>query len=133
MIFGWITPSRVFVPTQAYLHIEAVCKNEVLQSLLPDGLKDPETELEYVRRGCEESVEAGEHPEWHRYEMALDRFGSDVIKALYESGAVRVGEAPNKILCFEGTPQGLANLHQFCKDFAEDLGMTPKLEPRTIR
>jgi len=130
-IFGWITPSRVFVPTSAWGHYDAIMGNDALKRLIPDELQDT-SHLEHIKEGCEELIAQGEHPEWHCYEMACDSHRDQVVEALYASGAVRVGSQGNT-LYYEGSPQGISNLHQFCKDFAEDHNMGAAFEPRNAQ
>jgi hypothetical protein len=127
-VFGWITPSREFVEVEPWGHVEAIGQHECLKRLIDNDLLDFSS-LDYIREGCEELIAQGEHPEWHCYEMACDSRRDAIVQALYDAGAVRVGSHGNS-LCVEGKPEAITNLHQFCKDFAEDRDMHAVFEPR---
>lgn len=128
MPFGWITPSKVFIETPRFSHFRAIIDNSILSNLLPENLRNTD-DLDAIAQACQSLAEAGEHPEWHCYEMACDSREADVVNAMYDAGAIRVGTAISGI-CFEGRPKAITNLAQFCKDFAEERENTAIFEPR---
>ncbi len=132
-MFGWITPSKEFIKVQAYCHLEEIGKNEKLSVYVPK-LDDYRQRVQDACDSCQASVDAGEHGEWHHYEITQDTMSGRVVCDLYKAGCVRVGlPYQSSALHFEGTPEGINNLMQFCKDFAENHGYACKFEPQKIR
>ncbi|MDE2101295.1 MAG: hypothetical protein KGL39_28875 [Patescibacteria group bacterium] len=128
-IFGWITPTRRFIPTDAWQHFQEIGKDPELKALVPE-YDNRLADLEEIEASCREMQERYGpcQGEWHDYEITNDDYRRDAVKALYAAGVIRVGTV-GSMLHFEGTPDGIQNLYQFCRDFAEGAGMETQFEP----
>ncbi len=128
-IFGWLTPAREFVSCSAYGHL-GIIKDPVLKQYLP-CLDAEICRVEALKEQAESNILAGEHPEWHWYEMAQYSLEDCIVCSLYDAGCLRVGSYRD-ILCFEGRSSGIKNLYQCGKDLAENHNMTAKFEVRKV-
>ncbi len=127
-IFGWLSPRGNFYQVDMFQHIEAVEKVPELKNLIPN-FDDEVAALEHLRQWSNDQIEAGEHPDWHTYEMASDDFKYSIIKSLYNAGCLRVGSSGSSIH-FEGKSPAISNLYQKAKDLAEEHGMQAVFEPK---
>jgi hypothetical protein len=129
-VFGWITPTRRFVPTEMWNHLKEISGDAELRSLVPD-FDEMISSVECVREGCLALIDEGEHPEWHSYEIAESHCYWKAMENLYKAGAIRVGSRQD-YLHFEGTPEGIHSLYQFCKDLADSYEMGCVFEPKKL-
>lgn len=124
---GWITPSGRFVSCKNYKHLDIVKNDKEFQ--LPE-IKEIFQNLKEIKKSCldAEKREGSTNAEWHIYEIAQDNLSGKIIKLLYRSKFIRVGEVDG-ILYFEAFPNVIKKKMQFCKDFAEQHGKDYKFEP----
>ena len=127
-LFGWLSPSGKFFQTGMYNHVADVGKIPELKALIPwyDERADA---VEHTREYCNNLSRQGEHPEWHCYEMAHYDFQTSVVKALYERGCLRVGDAGSGTLAFEGMPNVIKSMRQTAIEFAQSHNMDAEFEP----
>ncbi len=129
-LFGWISPKKQFFPCKDYEHAKCAFENFSEVNEMFSGIFD---DLAYTQEQCQQMSDEGEHPEWHRYEIALSDFDCNLVEFMYRRGYIRVGTIyNNNTCCFEGVPEILRQHNQFCLDLCEKNGLTPKFEPRKI-
>lgn len=126
-MYGWLTPSRDYIETRVYGHVQEIGKNPMLKKYIPWFDREWES-AEELARSSQEMLDQGEHPEWHSYEMAQDDLKTRVVSELYGKGLLRVGTQQG-VMYFEGSPGGIKNLYEYAKQFAESHGMSAKFEP----
>lgn len=127
MITGWIAPNGEFFKCAQYEHMASLAKREEFR--LVSGVPEILADLAAVEEDCQAAADDGEHPEWHRYEIAQSNASYDIYRKVLDAGFIRVGESRDS-LHFEGRPNQLKNKHQVCKDFAESYGADCVFEPQ---
>jgi len=103
---GWLTPAGQAIACRRYGHLETI-------KHLPGApdISDLMNLIDEAERDCQALEDAGEHPEWHNYEMALDDGIFQAHNRIYNTGFVRIGT--NRywhLIEFEGTKAALENL-----------------------
>jgi len=112
---GWITDKGELIGCKSFHH----------KSILWDYLKCQEVDslrerIEEVERECSELADAGEHPEWHVYEMCEYDAENKIVQIAYEKGFVRIGlDQRRKVIGVEGCPKALKNRMQQIKTIVE--------------
>ncbi len=127
-IFGWLTPSREFVPVHMGKHIEEIGENPILNKYIPWFDEDMRQFIDFENMS-KRAIQEGKHPNWHCYEMAEYALDCKIIYTLYNNGCLRVGSSSDTMY-FEGTSASIGNLYQCAKDLAESYNMIAKFEPR---
>lgn len=88
--FGWLAPDNELYLTQvSYGHINLLVN--AADKYFSKELCAEIDYLETIYKECQELSEQGEHPEWHRYEMAEDSIRHTLLKALIRLGFIRLG------------------------------------------
>ena len=124
-VFGWITPQKEFIDCGRFEHLEVLSKHESMCNR-PE-IAELISSAEEAERGCQALVDAGEHGEWHSYEMALDDVKDAVWKLAMEEGYVRVC-SDGSTIHFEMNTNVMPDMRQFCVDFADDRQMAYQFE-----
>jgi len=120
--FGWICPCGCIVGCSLHEHMDVV-------AALPGApdVEDLRKQVAEARRGCEELDEAGEHPEWHTYDMALDDAQFTAYERLMTAGFIRVGYHRHRHnLDFEGSADALGRQKRFIQRIVEDIRAAKK-------
>lgn len=126
-IYGWITPKGEFEETKQWEH--KGCKS--IQDLWDElGYQD---RLDGIEESCQSLIDDNEHPEWHRYEMAQDKFEWKVTREAYNRGFIRVGTLGMDMHFEYGSGclvDGKLKACAFivCKKFAETKGCAARFE-----
>lgn len=81
--FGWIAPHGEVLGGDVYSHVN-ILKND---AHLPEKLRQVFEEIEDAFQYCSHLADSGEHPEWHRYDMAAH----SVTYEAYKVGYIRLG------------------------------------------
>lgn len=107
--FGWIAPNGTTVGCPMFNHLSGIRSWELATDI--QEISDAFESLDDVERSCNELADAGEHPEWHMYDMAEMELTPVIIDSLYENGFVRVGvNQRSKEMGVEGIPTAIASL-----------------------
>ena len=117
--FGWITPTKRVIACDPYLHLETFLCDDEIRRLLPKA-EEWHGELVSSYEGSQDLIAAGEHPEWHCYEMLESDIRSDVYKALLDAGCIRIGSDSSGTPCFEGRGVVVADRLQFIRSLCGD-------------
>ena len=119
MITGWLAPDGEFIECPLYRHYKTLASNFKVKAI--SGVAEILADLEYMENDCQKARDEGEHPEWHRYEVAESDAQYEIHRKVLDAGFIRVGEN-NGVIHFEGRPNHLKNKYQKCKDFANSYG-----------
>lgn len=123
--YGWIDPNGVFEICASYMHAKAKCLDHIWEET---GAQD---RVDATERSCQAAADAGEHPEWHCYEMAQDAANAEVCREAVKRGFVRVGVRDGCVHFEFAQNKFSAAQKQACEDIAEERGFTPVWEPAT--
>ena len=120
---GWIYKQRV-IKSKKFCHIETLRE---YKELLPPSLLAEMENLTKLLAECLYLCSIGEHPAYHRYEMANEIFSP--MKHLYGAGWVRFGTVDGCIH-YEGNRTTLTQEYLFLREFAESNNLTLQMEPQ---
>ena len=117
MITGWITNKGKVIECKPFNHF--CVQDETLLNIW-DERQEEVREIEEI---CNARMEAGEHPEWHVYEIAESDCTAQAYSDAYDLGYLRLspwnyrGELPQ--LAVEGRPEYIENHKKVIKELAE--------------
>lgn len=124
---GWIAPDGNFIECPNYQHFSVLVKHPIIGKL--PKIVEMLAYTEGIADSCQALSEAGEHPEWHTYEIAVENGKYQMLDYLLDEGYIRVGNSRER-MHFEGRPHVLKEKLQFCKYFAESYGKEYVFEPQ---
>ena len=126
--YGWVSVRGQFYVVDKFTHFSIIQKLPISNELKGkidswvDDLKD-------VGKSCEDLADAGEHPEWHCYEMTEDSIRDDIIKSMYEEGWIRFGRNVGRNMWeFEGFPKPLKDRLSVIRKFKNQLDPDVKVQ-----
>lgn len=125
---GWITPQKTILECTPFEHFEWLAKSATVSPQIAEKIRSMNEELNELSADCENLMEIGEHPEWHRYEMAQYSLRADVIHLAYNEGYIRFSSYGGMIF-FQGKAEFIKDRHDFMKNYAEQEDLVPKFEP----
>jgi len=112
---GWITDRGELIGCKSFRH-----KNVLWANIKCQEVKDLIEKVEETERGCCELADAGEHPEWHVYEMCKDWAQDEIVRIAYAQRFIRIGiDRRRKEIGVEGHPNALKNRMQQIKSIVE--------------
>lgn len=117
--FGWITPTKRVIACEPYFHLETFLCDDEIRRILPKAA-EWHARLVASYNGSQELIAAGEHPEWHCYEILESDIRSDVYAALLDVGCIRIG-TDSTSPCFEGRKEVIADRLEFIRSLCGDL------------
>ncbi len=105
--YGWLLPDGTAHECAKYNH-----SNISLAVLVDPNFQEQQQDVRDAHQECTDLDDAGEHPEWHSYEMTLGRIDWQARKLLYAKGALRYGTftSPSdgqRKMEFEGIVEGI--------------------------
>lgn len=120
MITGWINSKGVVIETKPYQHLKDV--DEVLSNIW----KPLQEEIDEAYRCSEELSEAGEHPEWHRYEIAESDCQARAYDEAYALGYLRISPylrtSEQPMIAVEGLQKWIETHKYVLKELADKHG-----------
>lgn len=117
--FGWISPNGATIGCEMYDHVTSITNWHAIKSIpeVVDAMED----VRQASLTCESLANAGEHPEWHIYEMAEWDACTTITKTLYERGFVRIGvNTRAQKMGMEGTSSAIQSLLQKAKSILRE-------------
>lgn len=125
---GGITPSGDAWNVKPYGHIDlSDYKTSKYYGLIATVADRVAEDVSFAEEECTELAEAGEHPEWHVWEMVSDNARREVMNTMFKAGFVRYGTYDGN-MHFEGTREGISKSRETCKTFAMNHGYGYKFE-----
>lgn len=130
--FGWLTNRGEFYGVPYSGHLKAL-KELPLPSDMSNLYDELQQDIDAAEESCQELVDAGEHGEWHHYEMTVDRSIDRFVEELYKHGWIRIGKSyHDNVFEFEGKPESLKSKMDYINKFKNclDPKIGIRLEPR---
>ena len=126
-MYGWLT-AKGFAETDLHQHLNAECVRQLIEG--NKELDELEERADATDASCQEAADAGEHPEWHWYEMAYDDYICAVVRTCYDAGFIRVGTRGDEIH-FEYKGELGARVDR-CNSLADSFEMKPVFTRRGV-
>jgi hypothetical protein len=129
--FGWIKPDGTILACEMYNHWDSISSSfgDLECPQAKAIIEAYEQERDRMASPHNALIAAGEHPEWHTFEMWEDyekpRARDRIYAALYKAGWVRVGrDRDANMLSFEGTSAALEKHKQAIRDIRLSFDLT---------
>ena len=124
MITGWLLPDGTHVFSEEYEHIYIALSTPALRTMLNEQLLDALEGVRDTMDTCNALCQAGEHGEWHIYEMACSDYeacggNAQVWAELLDGGCARFGILDGtKLMKFELRAEHLFKLRPHAEELA---------------
>jgi len=126
---GWITPTKQVFECGYFNHLAVVKENPTLQKYIPN-YESLVQGLDETRLECERLDEEEGHHYWHVYGSEEDYVMSEMADNMRDNGCIRyVVIAYRKEVYFEGYPEAIKQLYEFCIRFAAEHQLFAEFDP----
>ena len=134
MRYGWLSPKGELVCCGSHDHLDALHAVGALSKNRLDTVKEARDGAVSSHGSCHDLMNAGEHPEWHNYEIAQyswEKTAGRIIADTYNDGWTRLGFHRNgskDILYAETSPETERKVRGAVKDLGFFLDMPVELK-----